>query len=213
MRYGLVHTLAKLSSGQTLARIRMNVALSDSHLSGRTVDVGGGRNPDYFTYFQRDSGVSIEAIDASITGIDFESDQLPYEDGSVNTVICCNVLEHIYNYEYLTREMCRITAPGGKLIGFVPFWVGYHPDPQDYFRYTEEALRRIILDAGYRTCEIRAVGGGPILANFNTLVLSIPRPLRPLLYLPYMLLDMVMVSLRPKSMQRNPLGYIFTAYA
>jgi SAM-dependent methyltransferase len=213
MHYGLAHTLVRLASGQTLARIRMNVALAQVSISGKTIDVGGGRNPDYFMYLKHDDGVSIDTVDGSISGIDFETDPLPYGDSTVDTVISCNVLEHIYNHAHLAREMRRITTLNGRLIGFVPFWVGYHPDPHDYFRYTEEALRRIILDAGYRTCEIQTVGGGPILANFNTLLLSVPRFLRPVLYLPYVLLDTVMLTLRPKSAQRNPLGYMFIAYA
>ena len=211
MRYGVFHTLQKLSEGQSLARIWMNVALAEERISGKTVDIGGGRAPDYFAYLGRESGTDVEALDGSISGINFETDRLPYESGSVDTVLACNILEHIYNHQHLLEEAKRILRSGGALVGFVPFWVGYHPDPNDYFRYTKEALKRMLEDAGFTGISVREVGGGPFRANFNTLSLSIPRFLRPVLYPFYAGADDIMLSLRPKAHERYPLGYVFTA--
>ena len=207
----LFSTLKKLFGGQTLARILMNRALGAETLRGKVVDVGGGRHPDYFEFFQKENVTDIEPLDASISGIDFESDTLPYASGSVDTVVSCNVLEHIYNHRFVLGEMERILRSRGTLVGFVPFWVGYHPDPHDYFRYTREALLRLLTDTGFTEVRIREVGGGPFIANFNTIMLSFPRFLRPILYLPYVLLDRVFLVLRPKSRARFPLGFIFIA--
>jgi SAM-dependent methyltransferase len=190
----------------------MNHALARETLRGRVIDVGGGRGPTYVKYFKKaDHGCTIVPVDYSLSGIDFEKDILPFPDGGADTVVCCNVLEHIYNFPFLMGEMSRILKPGAQLIGFVPFWVGYHPDPHDYFRYTNEALARICLDAGLKVEHITAVGAGPFVANFNTIVLSVPRVLRPILYVPYVVLDALFVKIRPASRARNPLGYIFVA--
>lgn len=189
----------------------MNRALANETLRGRVVDIGGGRSPDYFSYLQAEGGVEIEASDLSLSPIDFEKDTLPYESSSVDTVIMCNILEHIYNYPHLLRETRRIMRPGSRLIGFVPFWVGYHPDPHDYFRYTDEALLKIFTEAGFENITITRIGRGPFAANFNTIVLSMPHLLRPILYIPYMLLDRLFLFLRPASGTRFPLGYLFTA--
>ncbi len=207
----LIH-IRFLLKGQTLARILMNEALSRETLRGKVVDVGGGRNPDYFNFFKKDGVVQIEPIDVSLSGIDFETDALPYSNDSVDTVIACNVLEHVYNYSFLLGEMSRILKPKtGRIIGFVPFWVGYHPDPHDYFRYTHEALKRILDEAGFGEICISTIGGSPIIANFNTVVLSVPRIIRPLLYFPYAALDQIFLFLRPQSTKRNPLGFVFSA--
>ena len=213
LRPGILHTLAALARGQSLARIRMNDAFRSKTLQGAVMDVGGGRNPDYFDYLGKDAEVSMLPVDAAFTGIDFEKDPLPAADASVATVLCCNVLEHIYNHQFLLAEMRRVLAPSGTLIGFVPFWTGYHPDPHDYFRYTDEALARMLSDAGYRDITIEPVAVGPLLANFNTIVLSMPRALRPVAYLWYALWNRLFVALRPESRKRNPLGYVFTAHA
>ncbi len=209
--FGLAHKLNGLWKGQSIARVLMNEALAHECVEGRVLDVGGGRRPDYFNYLQGGLQVTVEIVDGSVNAIDFETDALPFADNSFNTILACNVLEHIYNHQFLLREMHRILKPGGQLIGFVPFWVGYHPDPRDYFRYTDEALMRMLIDVGYATPAIKKVGGGPCIANFNTVVLSFPRVVRPLMYLWYASVDALFLYLRPSSANRNPLGYIFTA--
>src|SRR3989338_259086 len=212
-RLGLWHTLRHLYTGQSLMRIEMNKLLAQETIRGAVVDVGGGRAPDYFNYFCTENGTHIKRIDGSLSCIDFEKDSLPVATASIDTAILCNVLEHVYHYQFLMSEVRRVLAPRGRLIGAVPFWVGYHPDPRDYFRYTQEALAKILAEAGFSEITIRPISGGPILANFNTIVLSLPRILRPLLYLWYTLLNRLFLSVRPESIRRNPLGFVFTASA
>lgn len=209
-----LQTVRGLWRGESLARINMNYAFTQETLHGRVVDVGGGRSPTYFSYFKKGpEGYTVVALDGTLNGIDFEKDTLPFADASVDTVICCNVLEHIYHHQFLLGEMKRILKPHGHLIGFVPFWVGYHPDPHDYFRYTREALGRLCTDAGLHVDHITAVGGGPFLANANTLILSVPRYLRPAVYTVYAALDALFVACFPASRARNPLGFVFVAHA
>lgn len=211
--YGTMHISRKLYAGQSLVRILMNSALTRETIRGRVVDIGGGRSPDYFSYLQIENGAKIEAVDLSLSPIDFEKDALPYASSSIDTVLMCNILEHIYHYSHLLGEARRILAPHGQLIGFVPFWVGYHPDPHDYFRYTHEALQTMLTEAGFEDVTITRIGRGPFAANFNTIVLSVPRLVRPLLYVPYALLDRLFLLVRPASEVRFPLGYLFTGKA
>jgi SAM-dependent methyltransferase len=210
-KYGQLHTLLHLWRGQSLLRIRMNQALSGYSVRGKTLDVGGGHSPDYFQYLNILPSMSLEMIDGSESPIDFERDSLPFEKDTFNTMLLCNVLEHIYNHQFLLEEVRRVLRPEGELIGFVPFWIGYHADPHDYFRYTHEALLRMLTDAGFVNVKIVPLTVGPILANFNTIVLSLPRILRPVVYVWYLLMNAVFVALRPDSGSRNPLGYIFSA--
>lgn len=209
--YGSVHIMRQLYAGQSLVRILMNQALAEETICGRVVDIGGGRLPDYFDYLHAEKGATVEAVDGSLSPIDFEKDSLPYVSASVDTILMCNILEHVYHHAHLLSEARRILRPGGRLIGFVPFWVGYHPDPHDYFRYTHEALHMILSEAGFQNIHITRIGRGPLAANFNTIVLSLPRFLRPLAYIPYATFDLLFLFLRPASKTRFPLGYMFTA--
>lgn len=210
-RFGLFYTLRHLLANYSLARVLLNKALAEKNLSGFTIDIGGGRDPEYLALMHREGKVTVEAVDLALSGINLEHDPLPYPEGSVGTALLCNILEHIYNHQQLLKETLRVLIPGGRAIGFVPFWVGYHPDPHDYFRYTGEALRRMLADAGFTNIQIDTVGGGPFVANFNTLMLSLPRVVRPILYFPYSVLDALFLQLRPKARERHPLGYLFSA--
>jgi SAM-dependent methyltransferase len=201
--------LKKIVGGQSLLRIMMNVGFRGYVLKGRVVDIGGGRAPDYFDYFDLSRPTSTEALDGSISGIDFETDALPYMDESVDTALCANVLEHVYNHRFLVGEMHRILKTDGQLIGFVPFLIQYHPDPHDYFRYTKEALMRIFAEAGFKDIHIKEVGGGPFATNFNNIMLSVPRSIAALLFLVYWPLDRLFLKVRPKVRERYPLGFIF----
>jgi len=69
----------------------------------------------------------------------------------------------------------------------------------------------MLSDAGLPEHTIRPVATGPLLANFNTIVLSLPRfpsaggiPL-------YAAFDALFLKARPRSAERNPLGYLFVA--
>ena len=200
----------KIYGGRTLVRILMNDGFRKFALKGKVVDVGGGRAPDYFKYFDTSGTTSIEPLDGSISGIDFEKDPLPYANEAADSLVCANLLEHVYNHRFLVGEMYRILRPDGQLIGFVPFLVQYHPDPHDYFRYTKEALHRIFSDAGFKDIRVDNVGGGPFAANFNNIVISIPRQLATALFPFYWSLDTFFLKLRPKARERYPLGLIFS---
>lgn len=208
-----METLRQLWQGKTLLRIRMHNALNDFSITGKVVDVGGGRSPEYFKHFKDLGDAEIIPVDLSSTEngviLDLEKDSLPFLDNSTDFVLMFNLLEHIYNYRHVVLETHRILKSDGTLIGFVPFLIQYHPDPHDYFRYTKESLYKIFEEAGYKNIVIKEVGGGLFLVNFNNLVLSIPKICRVFLYPFYACMDIVFLKLRPKAKHRYPLGYIF----
>jgi SAM-dependent methyltransferase len=197
-----------LLKGQTLLRSLMNEALADFTLRGEVLDIGGGHKPDYFNYFRTTGAIHKTIIDGSKDPIDFEKDRLPYASACMDTVILCNVLEHIYDHQHLIAETYRVLKIDGQLIGFVPFWMRVHPDPQDYFRYTEDALRKMLAVPG-RAVEIRPIGSSPVMANYNNIMLFFPMPIRISLYFWYKMLDKMALALRPDSKAYCPLGFIF----
>ncbi len=200
----------KIIKGQTILRIMMNYGLVGYYINGNVVDVGGGRFPDYFNYIKVAQETVITPIDGSINGINLEKDPLPYVDDKIDFVICCNVLEHIYNYQFLVGEIKRILKPGGQIIGFVPFLINYHPDPYDYFRYTKEALMKILKD--FSKIEVREVGIGPMCVGLNNIILYFPVFLRPIPFFFCYFIDKLWLRLRPDITSRYPLGYIFSAF-
>lgn len=193
-------------------RIYLNRTLSTVTLRGTTLDVGCGSDVRYLDFMPRAEGMQMEVIDHKKgSPIDFEKDALPYASDAFDTVIILNVLEHVYHYPHLTAEVARILKRGGTLVGYTPFLVRYHPDPHDFFRYTNEALERILREAGLQSIRVMPVGEGPFTAAVNIFVLSIPRVVRIPLALLALVLDRVFIRVRPHARTTYALGYYFTA--
>jgi SAM-dependent methyltransferase len=94
-------------------------------------------------------------------GLVGDGHRLPFADGALDGVICTGVLEHVNDAEVVTREIWRVTRPGGLIYVAVPFMQGYHPASgthQDFRRLTHVGLQELLsaferLDSG--------VSGGP----------------------------------------------------
>jgi len=203
-----------LFRGKSLVRILMNNEISKFSLAGLVVDIGGGSNKSFYDNFKSVRGSKIINLDlknpsGSSNKINLEEDRLPFRDDSVDCVLMFNILEHIFNFRFLLGEVNRSLKVGGAIIGFVPFLVNYHPDPNDYFRYTDEALEKIFYFAGFSHVKIAKIGGGPFYVNFNNIVLSMPKIFRPIVFIFYFILDSLFLKLRPKAAKRYPLGYFF----
>jgi len=202
-----------LMRGRSLVRIYLNHKLLSAPLTGRVLDIGRGGDGTYLDFLPAHTGRTIESVDPKIgSTINFESDRFPYEERSFDGILLLNVLEHVYAYGHLLRESKRLLKDSAALIGFTPFLVRYHPDPHDFFRYTDEALARMLADAGFKKVDIVAVGHGPFLAALNVLVLSVPRPVRIVLTLMAWCLDRLFLHVRPNARAIYPMGYYFIAY-
>jgi len=206
MTYQIIKSIAQ---GKSLVRTLMNWELKKYAISGKVMDIGGGENPSYYHFLKKESGMEIINIDARHLDIDLEKDQLPAETESVDYVLMFNILEHIYNHGFLTSEAFRVLKKDGKVLGFVPFLINYHPDPHDYFRYTNEALAKIFAAAGFKETRIKIIGRGPWAVNFNNLVTLLPRAVSAVIFPVYYFFDWCLIKIKPKITERYPLGYLF----
>jgi SAM-dependent methyltransferase len=132
---------------------------------GKLLDVGCGDKP-YATIFapfvEQYVGVEHEATFAlthaakgrSAPDFYYDGTRLPFEDGSFDTVLNVQVLEHTPEPQALVFEMARVLAPGGLLIVNVPFSFRLHEEPHDYFRYSPHGLRHMTERAGLKVLEI-----------------------------------------------------------
>jgi SAM-dependent methyltransferase len=70
-----------------------------------------------------------------------------------NTVILVSVFEHVSNPYLVSDALFKLLKPGGYLINSAPFQFPYHPSPEDNFRYSPVALRRIHESSGFTWIE------------------------------------------------------------
>lgn len=68
---------------------------------------------------------------------------LPFQDESVDGILCEDVLEHVENPPAAMSEMYRVLKPGGKIYVSAPFIFQYHKSPEDYYRWTLPGLRQL----------------------------------------------------------------------
>jgi len=87
---------------------------------------------------------------------------LGLDDGSYDTVILSDVLEHIEEPRALMGEVSRILSDdGGVLLLNVPFYYPIHEEPFDFYRYTRFSLVRMCNSVGLEVVELSSIGGLP----------------------------------------------------
>ena len=69
------------------------------------------------------------------------------------TVILVSVFEHVDNPYRVSDALLKILKPGGCLINSTPFIFPYHPSPEDNWRFSPTALKRIHESSGFQWVE------------------------------------------------------------
>ncbi len=213
----MFYLFKKIFKGNTLVRALMNKKCEEISLTDKSVlDLGSGAAPgSYHEFFKHPAKevltADMKSGDNNHKSLDFEKDPLPFESGTFDAVLSFNLFEHIFNHAQLVKETHRVIKKDGELIGFVPFMVNFHPDPQDFFRYTESALKKVFESAGFENVKIDIIGGGPFFVNYNNIVLSVPKLFRIIILPFYLFMDWLFLKLRPNARRRYPLGYFFIA--
>jgi SAM-dependent methyltransferase len=207
--------LKQLWRRKTVVRGFFNATMHHVEVHGDVFDVGSGPNPYYHSYFKNAKQAVFHDMDPKLGHtINFEKDALPFPNNRFDVVLSMNVLEHIYNHNHLLREMVRVLKPKGDMVIFVPFFVIYHPDPGsslDCFRYTKDALARMTVDAGLKEVRIEEVGMAMFTVSANMILSSLPRFVRPILFLPAYCIDALLLRYKKKYREQFPLGYMVYA--
>lgn len=202
-----------IARGKSITRSMLEVRLRKEFLRGSILDLGAGKRDMYSSFIPKENNASFELFDIkqNENKVDFETDILPYSSKKYDTVLLLNVLEHLFNYSNILKEIHRIKKDDGVLVGFVPFLMWYHPDHHDYFRYTHESLERILKDCGYSKVTVEVIHKGPYMVAFQMIYPTIPRFLRIILFPFIFAIDSSFVALRGGATKRYALGYYFRA--
>lgn len=84
---------------------------------------------------------------------------LPVPDRSFDAVISTQVLEHVADPARYLSECHRVLRPGGRLLLSTHGIMVYHPDPEDYWRWTCAGLRLAVEDAGFEVRHFEGIMG------------------------------------------------------
>jgi SAM-dependent methyltransferase len=169
--------LSLVRRGKTINRAWMELQLQDTQASGLTLDLGSGGS-NYFQSMSHGPAASLLQIDISPEArprlvADLER-SLPLATASADCVLLLNVLEHLYHYQRVLRQIARVLRPGGRLVMFSPFLIAVHTARRgdvftdDFFRFSASGLQRLLTDSGFGgSIEIKACSFGPFTAGAN----------------------------------------------
>lgn len=138
------------------ARAELGNAMTDlaPSLSGRLLDVGCGTKPYRSLFDVKDYvGLDIDSEPTRKRGIAdylYDGGKFPFADADFDSILCNQVLEHVFNPDEFLGEINRVLKPGGKLLLTVPFVWDEHEQPYDYARYSSFGLRALLEKSGFK---------------------------------------------------------------
>lgn len=202
--------------GKSLPRIFLNYALKQQEVAGNVLDLGASAEAASYRRFLKYrepfnlTTTDFYRIAPGMVALNAE-EPFALQSSTYDYVSCFNVLEHVYNYNNAVQETFRILKPAGIFLGGTPFLVNVHPDPHDYWRYTNETLEKILSSAGFTNISVCGLGFGPATVAAHFFSIMIPKWLRPIVILPSLVIDKIFLKLFPVHDGRYPLAYIFKA--
>lgn len=161
-QYDHIHRSALLQD------LRVEASRLDSS-DGPLLDIGCGYRPYRSLFPIEQIGVDYTALDAS-PHLLATAEALPLRDGAVGVVLSTQYLEHASEPAMTLLEMRRVLRPGGRLLLSTHGVFPHHAHPNDFWRWTEEGLRRQVAAAGFDVDAIHRHGGivsaGLLLATY-----------------------------------------------
>ena len=123
------------------------------HITGTVLDIGCGSKP-YQSFFHCDEyvGIDIESAKArqhSKADIFYNGEILPFAADHFDSVICTQVLEHVFEPDLFFKEINRVLKSGGRLLLTTPFVWDEHEQPVDFARYTSFGLKHLLMRHGF----------------------------------------------------------------
>ena len=107
------------------------------------------------------------------------AENIPESNDFFSLAISQEVIEHVKDPFLATKEIYRVLKKGALFYCQVPFIIGYHPGPTDFWRFTKEGIIEMLLQAGFEVVETGiSVGGGTgfyrIAVEFFAILFSLP---------------------------------------
>lgn len=196
------------------AGLRDEIQLFSSQLSGELLDVGCGSKP-YKPIIKSNSYIGLD-IDSSATRTRnvadyfYDGKKFPFPDCRFDSILCNQVLEHVFEPIDFIGEMRRVLKPGGILVLSVPFIWDEHEQPFDYARYSTFGLRFLLEQGGFDIIDQRkTLGDASIIfqianAYLYKVSLRLPKFAKVLLTISLMALFNIFGVIAQKLSPKNP---------
>jgi len=154
-----------------------------SRVNGKVLDLGCGLSPYRHLldpakteYIGLDIDTSSNFGYGEAKVLHFDGQHIPFPDGSIDGVMCTEVLEHVQNAQQLVDEIYRVLKPGGSAVVTVPWSARVHYIPFDYYRFTpyvlEEMFREFLFTISPRGTDITVIVSKVMILYLRNFLLS-----------------------------------------
>lgn len=136
-------------------------------ITGDLLDIGCGTKP-YERLFNvkkydgleldNEFGRKNKKADFFYNGIEF-----PFKNESYDSIICNQVLEHVFNPDLFLQEISRVLKDGGRALITVPFVWDEHEQPNDFARYTSFGVKHLLKENGLEVIEQEKTGNAVLV--------------------------------------------------
>jgi SAM-dependent methyltransferase len=202
----------------SIIRQREYEEISKLEINGKILDLGGSTKSGYHELIRGSHTFTTVNIDRSF-GCDMVFDiqeKFPLPDNEYDAVISINVFEHVFGFQNAFPEARRILKRDGLFFIAVPFIHPVHGSPDDFFRFTESSLKKLLEDQNFEIIYIKPLGYG-IFSLFFQLVGGIfPGCFRSALKSTCISVDKILLKFSGKYRglaKKIPLGYAALARA
>lgn len=163
----IVRTIYKCFRDPLYITKKMRRKQVEQHLcevSGLTLDIGCGTRPyEKNLRGQVTKYIGLDYPSTMVSNIkpDIYSDALtlPVKNGSIDTVLCFEVLNFLYNPLILFKEIYRVLRPSGVFLLSSPLIRGVSNEETDFFRFTPQGLKLLADQARLEIDNILPCGG------------------------------------------------------
>jgi SAM-dependent methyltransferase len=130
-----------------------NILASANEINGLTIDIGCGNKP-YEKLFKVSNYIGIDLQKSihdvkSFADIFYDGKTIPVKDNLVDSIICNQVFEHVFEPNLFLSELNRILKLRGKLLITLPFVWDEHEKPYDFARYSSFGIRYLLDKHGF----------------------------------------------------------------
>lgn len=155
------HIYADHNKSKPVQRVIRRLVQQNS--GGVMVNIGAGDTKIHSNIINLDlkGGPNVDIIASA--------DNIPLLDNSVCLVICQEMLEHVPVPLDVLLEIHRVLRKNGTLYLQVPWTIGYHGCPQDFWRFSRDGISQIVLSAGFVVQEL-GVTVGPFTGFYRVAV-------------------------------------------
>lgn len=150
--------LRALPRKKTVARMTIEAALGEilpQIPPGTVIDIGASHAP-YRNWIPHKKHIAMDTVASDSTNILGDIHKLPIRAAAADNVLATEVLEHCHSPHDAVEEIRRILRPGGFCVLTTRFIHQYHPDPHDYFRFTNDGLAHLFRE--FSEVTIRPLG-------------------------------------------------------